>query len=132
MKVIRDLMDLMRPHADYTATAVFYKTRPTNETTGGIEFDFSYVEPKSKAYARIFGNVVGEDENVAIRTNERLPFKADGENFIRLPDGQLYSITQVMVDYDKAPKQALRLFANPVGAERLLRLKIYKTGWEAD
>lgn len=130
MKVIRDLMDLMAPRADFTATAIFYATRPTNQTTDGIAFDFSYVEPKSRAYSRIFANVVGEDENVAIRTNERLPFKSDGDNYIRLPDGVLYTITQVMTDYDKAPRQALRMFANPIGAERLLRLKVYKDGWE--
>ena len=129
MKVVRDLMDFNRPHSDFTATATFFSTRPTNQTTGGIAFDFSYVEPKSKAYSRIFSGVAGEDENVAIRTSERLPFKADGENYIRTPDGKLYIITQVMNDYDKAPKQTLRMFANPVGAEKLLRLKIYKDGW---
>lgn len=122
--VIRDLMDLMRPHAEYTASGHFYKSRPLNGNAGGIPFDFSYVEPKTKAYARIFANVVGEDENLAIRTDERLDFKT-GKSFVRMPDGKLYIITEVLADRDKAPKQALRLFANPIGTEYLLRLKFY-------
>ena len=126
--VIRDLMDIMNPHAEYTASAVFYKSRPFDINAGGIQFDFSYVEPKSKAYARIFANVVGEDENIAIRTNERLDFIA-GKSFVQMPDGLLYIVNEIMIDYDKAPKQALRMFACPVGVERLIRMKPYKDGW---
>lgn len=129
--VIRDLMDLMRPHAEYTASGHFYKSRPLNGNAGGIPFDFSYVEPKTKAYARIFANVVGEDENLAIRTDERLDFKT-GKSFVRMPDGKLYIVSEVMIDYDTAPKQALRMFAVPVGAQRLIRLKPYADGWSEE
>ena len=126
--VIRDLMDVMRPHGEYTATATFYETRPLNNNAGGTMFDFAYVEPRTKQYTRIFANVAGEDDSIAIRTNERLPFKA-GECYVRMPDGRLYICEQVMLDYDKASKQALRMFAMPVGTEKLLRLSVYNDGW---
>lgn len=122
--VIRDLMDILYPHAEYAAEAVFYETRPLNSNAGGLTFDFAYVEPRTKAYTRVFGNVAGEDERIAIRTIARLKFTA-GKNFVRLPDGKLYIITEALADRDKAPKQALRLFANPIGTEYLLRLKFY-------
>lgn len=128
--VIRDLMDLMYPKAQYTATGTFYSSRPLNANAGGITFDYSYVEPKTKAYARIFANVVGEDESIAIRTAERLDFKA-GKSFIRLPDGQLYLVSEVLIDYDTAPKQALRFFAQPVGVQKLIRMKPYTDGWNS-
>ena len=125
--VIRDLMDVMRPHTEYTATATFYESRPLNGNAGGVPFDFSYVEPKSRAYARLFANVVGENASVAIQTDERLDIKPG--NYIRLSDGQLYIANQVLYDYDKAPKQALRMFPMPVGVTRLIRMIPVKDPW---
>ena len=126
--VIRDLMDLMRPHSEYTATALFFESRPLNGNAGGIPFVFSYVEPKSRAYTRLIGNVTGEDANIAIQTDERLDFQP-GKTRIRLPDGQLYIVNQVLYDYDKAPKQALRMFPMPVGVTRLIRMIPVKDPW---
>lgn len=125
-----DIINIMRPHGEYTATGRFYKTRPLNHNAGGASFYFAYVEPKSKTYARIFANVTGADENIAIRTVAELPFKA-GESCVRLPDGALYTVVQVMSDYSRAPQQALRMFKNPSGVEKILRLKRYEDGWEA-
>lgn len=126
--VIRDLMDVMRPHTEYTATATFYESRPLNGNAGGVPFDFSYVEPRSRAYTRLFANVVGEDGNIAIRTDERLNI-VPGKTHIRLPDGQLYIVNQVLYDYDKAPKQALRMFPMPIGVERLIRMIPVRDPW---
>lgn len=123
--VVRDLMDIMHPHADLTAEGTFFSTRPLNGNAGGVPFSFSYVEPRTRAYTRIFDNVSGDDEKIAIRTDERLDVKPR-TSFIALPDGLLYIVTEVVIDRDKAPKQALRLFANPFGTELLIRLKRYE------
>lgn len=123
--VIRDLMDILHPRADLTAEGTFFSTRPLNGNAGGVPFNFSYVEPRTKAYTLIFENVSGEDEKIAIRTDERLNFKT-GQSFVALPDGRLYIVSEVVIDYDTAPKQALRLFAVPVGVQKLVRLKRYK------
>lgn len=120
--VIKDLMDIMHPHSSYTAEGIFYKTRPLNSNSSGIPFHYSYIEARTKQYTRIFENVSGEAENIAIQTDERIDVKPD-VSFMQLADGRLYMATDVMYDRAKAPQQALRLFANPVGTQQLIRMQ---------
>lgn len=116
-----DIMDILRPRARYTAEGIFFKTRPLNVNADGVRFVFTYVAPRSKNFARIFGNVIAEDGEIAISTNAQLHVKA-GESVIRTPDGQLYLVNQVMLDYSRAPAQALRFSKSPSGIEQIIRM----------
>lgn len=121
-------MDIVRPHAQYPAEAKIYASRPLNGNAGGNNFGFAYEEPKSRAYARLFSNVTGEDSSIAIRTDERI--KVDpGKTYVRLPNGQLYIVVSVLEDFSKAPQQAQRLFAVPFGVVRIMRMKPVDDPW---
>lgn len=129
--VIRDLMDILYPHAEYFAEATFYETRPLNSNAGGLTFNFAYVEPNTKAFTRIFANVIGEDENIAIKTIARLNF-VTGKNYIRLPDKRLYLVTEVLADYNTASKQAMRILPAPIGIEHIIRMSYCKDDWNEE
>lgn len=116
-----DIIDILSPRAQYTARGIFFKSRPLNHNSGGVSFAYSYVEPRSSAFARLFANVISEDGSIAIHTNKRLDI-VPGESCIRTQNGQLYIVNQVMEDYNKASQQALRLFKRPVGIELLIRM----------
>ena len=116
-----DISDILQPHGDFTARGVFYISRPLNHNSGGAGFYYAYVEPRSRAFSRLFANIIAEDGSIAIRTRQKLDV-VPGESCVRTQNGQLYLVSQVMEDYDKASKQALRLFRRPPGVELLLRM----------
>lgn len=116
-----DIIEILRPRKQYPAVGIFFQTRPLNHNSGGVKFAFAYVEPRSKNFARIFANVIAEDGEIAISTNAKLNIKA-GESVIRTPDGQLYLVNQSLINFDKIPQQALRIFKTPCGVEQIIRM----------
>ena len=130
MRYIQDLLDIMQPQSEQTAEAEFFKSRPLSALDGAVTFSFSYVDPHSKSYGRIMGSNI-QASTLAIRTKQRLDIVV-GKSRVRLPDGIMYIIDQVMTDYSQVPQQALRLWGAPVGAPRLLRLTQIEDAWGSD
>ena len=130
MRYINDLMDVIQPAAEQTATAQLYTHRPISPSDGGITFNFSYVDPHSKTYSRLMGtNLQNVEGQIAIRTRQRLKF-VPGESIIVMPDMNWYVVSQETVDYNSVPQQVLRLWGGaPVGAARLLRLTQIESDW---
>lgn len=121
-------MDILNPHDDYTATATYYPTRTNDASVGGQKFSYEYVDPRSRAYRRLFGNVQDFDADItAIRTKDRIAFIVGG--MVVTADGACYRVTEVGVDYSTASKQALRLFKTPLGTSFLLRLQSIENPW---
>lgn len=127
--MIRDALDILNPRARFTADGVFYDERP--EINGGGEwFKYEYVNPYSATYRRLYANIQGESGEVVIRTNDRINPKIN-KSYIKLSDGRLFNVAQVDVDYQSAPKQAMRIIGIPVGTSIVMRLVPADNPWQA-
>lgn len=125
--MIQDSLDIFNPRARFTATGIFYKNRP-ELGDGGEEFSFEYVNPYSSVYRRLFAGIQGESGEVAISTNDPISPK-NNESYVLLQDGNLYVVEQVEVDYREAEKQAMRVFAVPLGTTTVMRLLRIENDW---
>lgn len=127
--MIRDALDILNPHSRFTATGTYYKEMPESADIGGISFHYEYVDPASRDYRRLFGNFQSfEAGELAIRTNARLPFKANQR--VVLASGLMYIIVGVQEDFSRAPKQAMRIAGIPVGVEYIIRMVNTPNPWE--
>ena len=118
--MIYDALDILLPRARFTAEGKFWTERPDSADEGGAKFNYEYVDPASRSYRRLFGNMQVFDANeVAIRTNDLLPW--DAEKYFMTADGALYRVLQVQKDYADAPKQAMRLLGTPIGTQYVIR-----------
>lgn len=128
--MVHDSLDLFTPRSRFTATGTYWTERPDSADMGGIKFNYEYVDPMSKTYRILFGNIqTDEAGNTTIRTNDNLGFK-DGQ-WVMTADGQLFQIEQVAKDFADAPKQALRFFGTPLMTEFVLRLITVPNPWGA-
>lgn len=126
--MIRDAMDILNPRPETTATATYYPTRTNDPTVGGVKISYEYVDPRSRAYRHVFGNLQTFTGDVAaIRTWDRLDYVIGGT--VVTADGACYKIIERGIDYSTASKEALRMFSTPVGTSFLLRLQSITDPW---
>ena len=126
-----NILDLITPRGDYTATGKYYNKMPSFNDHGaeGIRFKYAYLDPKSKQYQRVFSQVVSTEGNtLTIKTNQRIPFKVGG--FITTQEGELYVIESINKDYQSVNKQAYFIASNPAGLVSVLRLIQVDNPWE--
>ena len=126
--MIRDIMDVMNPRQRFTLTGKYFSERPDGPDVGGEEFNYEYVDPYTKTWRTLFGNIQAGAGETAIRTDDQLGFK-EGKGMVILNDGTAYLIQQKMTDYQAAPKQAFRVLPTPVGTEYVLRLVAVDEPW---
>ena len=128
--MIYDALDILMPRARFTAEGKYWTERPDSSDMGGMAFNYEYVDPLSKSYRVLFGNIqTVEDGSTTIRTNDNLGFKAG--HWIMTDDGQLFQVIQVAKDFSASSKQALRLFGTPLMTEFVLRLVTDPNPWGA-
>lgn len=125
--MIYDALDILLPRERFTAEGKYWEGRPEIKE-GGALFNYEYVDPLSKTYRRLFGNIQSFDaRETAIRTNDLLPFKVGA--FVMTSEGTLFTIVQAAKDFQSASKQALRLLGTPLGTEYVLRLVNAENAW---
>lgn len=126
--MIHDALDLLQPHAQFTAEATYYPNESVSPADGGTRINYEWVDVFSRTYRRLFGNVqsfaAGE---TSIRTADLQDYKVGG--IVCTQDGQSFSILQVARDYQAAPKQAFRIQGLPVGVQVVLRLVTIPDPW---
>ncbi len=125
--MIHDILDLLTPKPRFTATAS-YLPEPINSTdVGAVQFNYEYVNPVSQSYRRLFGNIQSVAGEVAIRTNDQLPYKVGGT--VITQDGKTFEILQIEEDYQAANKQAMRVVGVPLSTEYVMRLVMVDNPW---
>lgn len=124
-----DYLDMAFPQERFTAKAKYYDNTVDGPEDGGQTFYFEYVDPLSRTYRTLFGNITSDRQNgeVAIRTRNKLPFRQAA--YIIFPDGKTYQIIQCQTDYSSAGKQAQRLFPTPCGVQYVIRMSETKNPW---
>ena len=126
--MIRDILDLLNPRTQFTLSGTYYPERPDGPDVGGQQFNYDYVDPSTKTWRTLFGNIQVSAGETAIRTDDQLSFKT-GKGIVRLQDGSWYTIEQKATDYQAAPKQAFRVLPIPVGTQYVLRLTALDEPW---
>lgn len=124
-----DYLDTAMPQTRFTAKAKYYENTVDSPEDGGQTFFFEYVDPLSKTYRTLFGNITSDRENgeVAIRTRNKLPYHQ--ASYVVFPDGNCFQIIQCQTDFSTANKQAHRLFPVPPGVEYVIRMVQIPNPW---
>ena len=128
--MIRDILDVMNPHTQFTAKANYYEEPVNGPEVGAKQFNYEYVNPFSNTYKRLFANIQGVAGEVAIRTQDQLKYKING--IVVTQDGQTFKIVQVEKDYQAANKQVLRLLGTPVSTQYVMRLVAIENPWSVE
>lgn len=127
--MIKDILDVLNPKQRFTLTGKYFSERPDGPDVGGEEFNYEYVDPYTKTWRTLFGNIQASAGETAIRTDDQLEFK-ESTGIICLQDGNWYKVVSKMTDYSSAPKQAFRVLPVPIGTEYVIRLVSIKIPWE--
>lgn len=109
--------------------AKYYENPVDDPSEGGQTLYFDYVDPISKTYRTLFGNIISDRKNgeIAIRTNTGLSYHQ--ASYIVFSNGTCYQIIQTAEDYSRVSKEALRLWKNPVGVEYVIRMVQVPNPW---
>lgn len=126
--MIRDILDILNPKERFTLTGKYYAERPDSPDIGAQEFNYEYVDPYTKTWRTLFGNIQASAGETAIRTDDQISFKK-GKGLVVLQDGSCYAIEVKAVDYQAAPKQAFRVLPVPVSTQYVLRLVAIDEPW---
>lgn len=122
-----DYLDIANPKSKHTATAKYYPEPVDGPDIGPQQFNYSYVNPYSNTYRRVFANIQAAAGEVAIKTSDQRDYRVGG--IVIMPDGKAFEILQVETDFQASPKQAFRLFATPVATEYVMRLGSVPNPW---
>ena len=134
-----DLLDLIIPKKQYANIGKFFEERPEVKG-GGIEISYEEVYPLTQNVMTVFGNVLGVDGALTIRTATELTI--DSKNLseyitvhkvmqrarIQTQDGRMFMIDQVVKEIQEQKGERLP-FKIPVGQSYLLRLIPVDNGW---
>ena len=122
-----DYLDVVNPKPRHTATARYFSEPVDGPDIGAQSFNYSYVNPYSETYRRLFANIQAAAGEVAIKTSDQHDYRVNG--IVILPDGKAFKILQVETDFQASPKQAFRLFATPVATEYVIRMVSVPNPW---
>ena len=128
------LDEILVPREKYTKEGLFFTAEAMSggaPPNGGTRFSYEQIDPKSRVFQMLFGNVDGSDVcTTAIKTKRRLGYKV--RDVLVLQDGTAYSVASVAVDYGANAKnaQAFRYRPNPPGIDYVLRLIEIDNPWK--
>lgn len=116
-----DFMDLIIDSADEYLTGCFYKKRPKTKEDGCVRFNYKQLDPNSRVFGKILGEVRADRASYAIKTNDMCGFNIGG--YIVTQNGLIWQITEVITNEEaKGSNDALRWFKKAVNAECSVRM----------
>lgn len=116
-----DFMDFLVDSTDEYLTGYFYKKRPKSQEDGRIKFNYRQLDPNSRVFGKLLGEVRADRATYAIRTNDMCGFNVGG--YIITQNGLIWQITEVITNEEsKGSNDALRWFTTAVNAECSVRM----------
>lgn len=113
--------DFMSIKDEEYLTGIYYKSYPNTASDYGEEFTYTIVDPKSREYRSIIGNLQGDGATLTIKTRKHSAFSIN--SLVRTQDGLLWQIASVNVNpIIEEGKESLRLFKSSAQTERIMRL----------
>ena len=116
-----DFIDFLVDSSDEYLTGTFYKQRPKSKADGGINFTYTQLDPNSKVFGKILGEIRADRASYAIKTNDQCGFNIAG--YIVTQNGLIWQITEVVTnEQTKSPNDVLRWFKTAQNAECSMRM----------
>ena len=116
-----DFIDLMVDTSEEYLTGFFYKRRPKNAEDGRISFLYKQLDPNSRVFDTVLGNVRADRATYAIKSNDNCGFNVGG--FVITQNGLIWEIVEVIRNEEvKGSNDALRWFKRAVNTECSVRM----------
>ena len=116
-----DFIDFMVDSSDEYLTGTYYARRPKSYEDVGINFSYKQLDPNSKRFGKVLGDVRADIANYAIATNDHCGFKIGG--YIVTQNGLYWQITEIVTNEEvKGKSDVLRWFTTAENSEQSLRM----------
>lgn len=115
-----DFLDLLNGKFDKTLEGTWYIKKQMTPQTVGQPFDYEILEPNSRSYQMIIGNLAGSGNTLSIKTSDDYEWKE--KTFVVLQDSKMYIIESIREDLGNVNKEAFRMLKDVVGIEYVLGL----------
>ena len=116
-----DFVDFLVDTSDEYLTGYFYKRRPKTQDDGRITFKYKQLDPQSRVFSTLLGNVIADSAMYAIKTNDHCGFNVGG--YIQTQNGLFWEITEVVNnEEEKGSNDVLRWFTSTKNAECNVRM----------
>lgn len=126
-----DFIDMIVNTGDEFLTGTFYRRRPKTPEDGGVNFRYKQLDPNSKVFDKVLGQMRKDTATYAISTNDDCKFNIGG--YIRTQNGLLWEITSVIGNEEvKGGNEALRWFTTAKNSDTSIRLIQVDDLWDLD
>ena len=116
-----DYIDMLVDTSSEKLTGYFYKRRPRTPEDGRITFKYEQLDPNSRVFDKVLGNVRADRATYAIKTNDHCGFNVGG--YIITQNGLIWEITEVVTNEQaKGSNDVLRWFRTAKNAECNVRM----------
>lgn len=116
-----DYIDFLVDTTDEYLTGYFYKKRPISVEDGKITFKYKQLDPNSRVFGKVLGEVRSDRATYAIKTNDQCGFNIGG--YIITQNGLIWQITEVITNEEvKGGNDVLRWFKRAKNAECSVRM----------
>lgn len=116
-----DYIDMLVDTSNEKLTGYFYKRRPRTPEDGRITFKYEQLDPNSRVFDKVLGNVRADRATYAIKTNDHCGFNVGG--YIITQNGLIWEITEVVTnEQEKGSNDVLRWFRTAKNAECSVRM----------
>lgn len=116
-----DYVDFLVDTAEEKLTGLFYSRRPTNADDGRKTFQYKQLDPNSKVFGKVLGEVRADRATYAIKTNDGCGFNIGG--YVVTQNGLIWQITEVVTNEEaKDRTEVLRWFKSAKNAEIDIRM----------
>ena len=116
-----DFIDMLVDTKDEYLTGHFYKRRPRTPEDGKIVFKYKQLDPNSKIFDTVLGNVRADSARYAIETNDHCGFNIGG--YIVTQNGLIWEITEVITNEQaNGSNNTLRWFTTAKNAKCSVRM----------
>ncbi len=102
-------------------TGTYYSRQPKTTADAGEKFSYGILDPKSREYRTLVGNLWLEGKSLAIKTRSSINFVIKG--YVAIQSGELYQIVATIENIEtEQSRQALRFFKDTAQTEKIIRL----------
>lgn len=116
-----DYIDFLVDTTNEYLTGYFYKKRPISAEDGKIAFKYKQLDPNSRVFGKVLGEVRADRATYAIKTNDQCGFNIGG--YIITQNGLIWQITEVITNEEvKGGNDVLRWFKRAKNAECSVRM----------
>lgn len=116
-----DYIDMLVDTSSEKLTGYFYKRRPRTPDDGRITFKYEQLDPNSRVFDKVLGNVRADRATYAIKTNDHCGFNLGG--YIITQNGLIWEITEVVTnEHAKGSNDVLRWFKTAKNADCNVRM----------